>query len=415
MKIFAPLALLLALAACDDKPAPFGDFDNRVSIEQSSEVSTIFVKQSTLSDERSFYATTPKPVDRDVTLLFAADESRVADYNRRYGASAAMLPADFYEIEGAETIIAAGTNRSELVTVRFHDLDRLDTEALHVLPVSMSSSDGLAQLMSARTVYYVLQGASIINVVATLTEGNYIAFDEVLDGESSSCQVLNNLETFTLEALIRCRSTVLDAGIKTVMGIEGHCLIRISDNGLEPNQLQIVLPTPYGTINFSEASTCLIPAEKWTHIALTCDVVSGRMILYIDGKVAIDKSGNTFKAVDLGTPFVKSDKEVYGFNIGYSYTAGRELDGDITECRVWNVVRSQEEIAANVYEVDAASEGLVAYWKCDEGTGETIRDHTGNGNNGTAHASLKWTSVSLPEADAEADAGADAETGADEN
>lgn len=407
IKILAPLALLLALAACDDKPAPFGDFENRVSIEQSSEVSTIFVKQTTLSDERSFYATTPKPVDRDVTLLFAADESRVADYNRRYGASAAMLPADFYEIEGAEALIAAGTNRSEQVTVRFHDLDRLDTEALHVLPVSMSSSDGLARLASARTVYYVLQGAAIINVVATLSEGNYIAFDEVLDGESASCKVLDNLEAFTLEALIRCRSTVLDAGIKTVMGIEGHCLIRISDNGLAPNQLQVVLPTPYGTSNFSEAATCLIPAEKWTHIALTCDVASGRMILYIDGQVAIDKSGNTFKAVNLGTPYVNPNREVYGFNIGYSYTSGRELDGDITECRVWNVVRSQEEIAANVYEVDPGSEGLVAYWKFDEATGETIRDHTGNGNSGKAHAALKWTSVSLPEAAGTPEGGAD--------
>ena len=170
---------------------------------------------------------------------------------------------------------------------------------------------------------------------------------------------------------------------------------------------KFVLPTPYGTINFSEAATCMIPAEKWTHIALTCDVASGRMILYIDGQVAIDKSGNTFKAVNLGTPYVNPSREVYGFNIGYSYTSGRELDGDITECRVWNVVRSQEEIAANVYEVDPESKGLVAYWKFDEATGETIRDHTGNGNSGKAHAALKWTSVSLPEAAGTPGGGAD--------
>ena len=397
-KIIAPL-MLLAAAACDDKPAPFGDFDNRVSIEQSSEVSTLFVKQTTLSDERSFFATTPVPVEHDVHLLFAADESRVGDYNRRYGQSARMLPAEFFEIEGAEALIPAGTNRSATVTVRFHGLDRLDTGLLHVLPVSMTSSDGLPQLASARTVYYVLQGAAIINVVGTLTDGNYISFDGVLDGQSPSCKLLDNLETFTLEALVRCRSTVLNAGIKTVMGIESHCLLRISDNGLAPNQLQVVLPTPYGTINFSEASTCLIPAEKWTHIALTCDVASGRMVLYIDGKVAIDKSGNTFRAVNLGTPFVSPGKESYDFKIGYSYTSGRELDGDITECRIWNIVRSPEEIAAGIYEVDPESEGLVAYWKFDEGTGETIRDHTGNGNNGKANASLKWTSVSLPEVD----------------
>ena len=60
-------------------------------------------------------------------------------------------------------------------------------------------------------------------------------------------------------------------------------------------------------------------------------------------------------------------------------------------------MRTQEEIASHVYEVDPASEGLVAYWKFDEGTGDTIRDQTGNGNNGTADSPLKWTEVSLPE------------------
>lgn len=401
-KIIALLGVLLAAAACDDKPAPYGDFDNRVSIEQNSEVSTLFVKATSTTDERSFYATTPVPVERDVRLLFAADESRVGDYNRRYAGSAQMLPAEFFEIDGAEALIPAGTNRSATVTVRFHDLDRLDTESLHVLPVSMISSDGLAQLASARTVYYVLQGAAIINVVGTLTDGNYIAFDDVLDGMSAASAKLDNLTTFTLEALVRCRSTVLNPGIKTVMGIEGHCLIRISDNGLDPNQLQVVLPTLYGTANFTEASTCPIPAEKWTHIAVTCDTAAGSMTLYINGEVAVHEEGYQFKAVNLGTPFIDQSKKVNAFHIGYSYAAGRELDGDICECRVWNVIRTQEQIAAGVYEVDPASEGLVAYWKFDEGTGDTVRDHTGNGINGTAHAALKWSSVSLPETSGEA-------------
>lgn len=397
-KIIALLGVLLAAAACDDKPAPFGDFDNRVSIEQSAEVSTLFVKATSKTAERSFCATTPVPVERDVRLLFAADESRVGDYNRRYGQAARMLPADYFEIEGAEALIPAGTNRSATVTVRFHDLDRLDTEALHVLPVSMVASDGLDLLASARTVYYVLQGAAIINVVATLTDGNYIAFDDVLDGQSPVSARLDNLTAFTFEALIRCRSTVLDAGIKTLMGIEGHCLVRISDNGLAPNQLQVVLPTLYGTANFSDASTCLIPAEKWTHIAVTCDTAAGTMTLYINGQVALHEEGYQFRTVSLGTPFIDQSKKVHPFRIGYSYAAGRELDGDITECRIWNVVRTQEQIAGSIYEVDPASEGLVAYWKFDEGTGDTVRDHTGNGINGTAHAALKWSSVSLPEA-----------------
>ncbi len=396
--LLAACAVLLSLTGCNKKPAPFGDFDNKVYIDQNTSVTTLLVKQSATTDERSFHAATPKPVEREVKLLFEADESLVAEYNRFYGEQAEMLPATYFEVTGGETSIAVGSTRSADVTVRFHDLGQLDTRSLHVLPVTLRSAEGIAVLESARTLYYVLRGAAIINVVADLEDSNYIAFDKVLDGQSASSKVLNGLNTLTMEALVRCHDYVLEPGIKTVMGIEGHCLIRISDNDLAPNQLQVVLPTSYGGgTNFTEASTCLIPANEWTHIAVTCDVAAGRVVVYINGEVALDKSGNSFSAINLGQPKNDGQGKAHYFNIGYSYASGRELHGEICECRIWNVVRTQEEIASHVYEVDPASEGLVAYWKFDEGTGDTIRDQTGNGNNGTADSPLKWTEVSLPE------------------
>ena len=393
---FSLLGLVLAAASgCDNNPEPYGDFENKVYIDGNSNVATLLVKESTLSDERSFYAATPNPVDRDVRLLFEADENRVADYNRLNGEAAEMLPEDFFEIENGDNAILSGSNRSGEVTVHFRNLSELNTTSLHVLPVTLRSADGIAVLESARTIWYVLRGSAIINVVANLEDGNYISFQDVLDGKSESCKVLNGLTGFTMEALIRCRGTVLDAGIKTIMGIEGHCLIRISDNNLEPNQLQVVLPSGAFSSNFTDKNTCLIEPEKWTHIAVTCDTEGGGMAIYIDGKIAYTTTG-IFTAANLGTPAKATDRTNY-FNIGYSYEAGRELDGDICECRIWNIVRTQEQIASNFYEVDPESEGLVAYWKFDEGSGGTIRDYSGNGNNGTAHASLKWTSVSLPE------------------
>lgn len=388
---------LTAMTGCDKKPAPYGDFDNKVFIDQNTNIATLLVKQNTESDEHSFHAATPKPVDKEIGLLFDADADRVADYNRIAGEEAVMLPETYYEIMDGQTSIPAGTNRSADVTVRFRNLGELDTEALHVLPVTLQKADGMAMLESARTIYYVLRGAALINVVADLQESNYIAFDKVLNGESASCEVLNGLNAITMEALVRCNDYVLEPGIKTVMGIEGHCLIRISDNGLEPNQLQVVMPSASATANFTEKATCLIPANEWTHIAVTCDVTAGRVIVYINGEVALDKSGNSFLSINLGQPRIDAQQQKHFFNIGYSYTAGRELHGEICEVRIWNTVRTQEQIAANVYEVDPASEGLVAYWKFDEGSGETVRDHTGNNNNGTAHEKLKWNSVSLPE------------------
>ncbi len=45
----------------------------------------------------------------------------------------------------------------------------------------------------------------------------------------------------------------------------------------------------------------------------------------------------------------------------------------------------------------AASDGLVAYWKFDEGAGKTIKDQTSYGNDLTVEKELKWVNVSLPE------------------
>ena len=59
---------------------------------------------------------------------------------------------------------------------------------------------------------------------------------------------------------------------------------------------------------------------------------------------------------------------------------------------------SVEEINAknHFYKVDAASEGLVAYWKFNEGSGNVITDVT-NGYNLVANSAITWKPVSLPE------------------
>ena len=80
------------------------------------------------------------------------------------------------------------------------------------------------------------------------------------------------------------------------------------------------------------------------------------------------------------------------------YEAARYLDGDICECRIWNRVLTVEEIQAknHFYYVDPKSEGLVAYWKFDEGQGMSITDYA-SGNNLTANKDLTWKPLELPE------------------
>ena len=51
------------------------------------------------------------------------------------------------------------------------------------------------------------------------------------------------------------------------------------------------------------------------------------------------------------------------FKIGHSYgepeNMTRQLNGEICEVRIWNVIRSQEEIYKNMYDVDPQTTGLI--------------------------------------------------------
>ena len=119
------------------------------------------------------------------------------------------------------------------------------------------------------------------------------------------------------------------------------------------------------------------------------------MIVYINGKNKLEDTVDA-GAVNWGQTMTD---EGNGFWIGHSYNRDRWLEGEISECRIWNKVLTADEINAknHFYLVEPDSEGLVAYWKFDEGTGQTVTDYTGNGNNGMALDPISWVEVALPE------------------
>ena len=384
------MALALSGAAftgCGDDVTRNAPFDNKVYIDAASKTETMPLKNSFREATRTIRAAVPKPAGRDINLEFRADPSLAATYNSAYYDNAEPLGKEFYELLDAKALLSQGTVQSSEATVSFRDLNLLDRDKVYVLPVTIAAADGISVLQSASTHYYVFKGVPSISVVADMEKKNYVSIPTFLE-EKPSAAVCNDLERFTLEALIRVRK--FDPGIQTVMGIEGNFLLRISDNGLKPNQLQYV--TPYGNIS---NDACLLPTDKWIHIAATYDMNAREVKLYIDGELVGEQANlNYTEPASFGKPAGWQKQKFY---IGFSYEPGRELDGEMSELRIWNVVRTPEEIAGNIYEVEPDAPGLVAYWKFNEGSGLTITDHTGNGNDGVAKNPVKWTPVTLPE------------------
>ena len=276
--------------------------------------------------------------------------------------------------------------------------------------MTISQASGIALLQSSATAYYVVKRSSAITSAASLRD-NWINFP-TLDKASEGSMLFNNLTAVTYEAIIRVDDFSKHSEISTVMGVENYLLLRIGDASFPRQQLQFdgsgdSAQTPgFGKFPKKDESK-LLNAGEWYHIAATYDYATRKVCIYVNGKLQSEGS-------DLGnaaaTPFNLAGRAFYDlyqqdpvtyeqykgwggfrqFFLGKSYDDSRQLNGDITEVRVWSVARTADEIWENMYDVDPHTTGLIGYWKFDEGQGNVIRDWTGNGNDGVAENDLEW-------------------------
>ncbi len=115
---------------------------------------------------------------------------------------------------------------------------------------------------------------------------------------------------------------------------------------------------------------------EWQHVAAVLDRTTGAMKLYLDGVEAA--TGDLRSA-----PAIASDQPLF---IGRSLEGNPLFQGAVDDVRLWNTVRTPEQIAGGRDAALAGTEaGLVFYLPADETSGETLADATGNGHPATLH------------------------------
>lgn len=372
---FTLLLVFCISVVCSSCSDDMKSYDNK-AFTTSSKVGTILLKGTNDAEDAVIKTKIAKPEAIDVKVTYKADASLVGEYNLIYNESATIVPSENYEIFDDISVIEAGAMEGNDVVVHFKNLSDLDRDLVYVLPVTVADSN-IGFLKSTRTSYFVIKGAALINSVANITN-NYLAL------QSPESSTLNNLNQLTIEALVRIDQ--FGKLISTIMGIEGNFLFRVGDAGVPDNQLQ--LATSSG--NVTDAAW-QIPTNEWVHVAATFNSTDGAVEFYLNGV----KKGSTQYSGYRGVVNWASRS----FYIGKSYDNNRWLEGDICEVRVWNRVLTGDEIEAknHYYIIAPDSEGLMAYWKFDEGSGKVVVDHTGNGNTVVANADMRWDSVSLPQ------------------
>lgn len=366
-----------AFTACSDDTE---NFDNHIYVDGQTQTTTVLFKSTIKTGTGTFKVAMARPADQDIHVTVKTDASLVSTYNATFYQQAEALPEGSYKLVTDQTVIKAGGVSSDNLELSFSGLDQLDKEKIYVLPVTIAQSD-LSPLSHDNTMYYVFKGASLINTVPDMTKNLvYVKWNNP--------SVADNLRQLTAEALVRANK--FDKMLTSVMGIEDYFLIRIGDAGIPQNRLQIAWHQ--GNLTSEDLD---MPTNEWVHIAVTYDAdADGKIIIYLNGKNVLEGNKNLG-----GINWAQTmTDEGNGFWIGHSYNRERYFDGNISEVRIWNRVLCSDEINAkdHFYEVAADSEGLVSYWRFDEGAGTAIKDHTGNGNDATAVEALTWNAVELP-------------------
>ncbi|MCC8152813.1 MAG: DUF1735 and LamG domain-containing protein [Tannerellaceae bacterium] len=353
--------ILCMITACSEGDK--FDYNRSAILVTGTEVDPIvkFVVEDTPSSYAVTASATTKATE-DVIIKFAHDPSLVEAYNTVNKTSYYPVPDNTIQIEGNEGIIKAGSAGSTGITVKVISTDHLIDGRVYVIPVTIREVEGgdMDVLESSRTIYLrisrIMQFWSLDMNNPNLYS-NYIAPDELavnLTNYTYEIKCYINAWHTTPEQISRlCSFTAKDESNSN--------MLRFGENGQDINSLQWINPGG-GLISNTRFST-----EKWYTISLTYD--GSKFIMYVDGVKDSEMSGSaecTFQRLELGMSWE-------------SYPSKQYFNGRIAEARVWNRALSASELRLGLCGVDPQAEGLVAYWKFDEGEGHIFYDKTEHG------------------------------------
>jgi hypothetical protein len=352
----------LLWTACDSEGDKF-DYDKVGLLISGTE--QLPVQRFTVDELPASYAVTVKATRRcpkDVTLRLAIDTALVRTYNATHGTAYIAVPPSSVAIDDSEVTIRQGEALSTAAQVKVINTDDFIEGATYVIPVTIQqvTGGGGEVIESSRTIY--LQISRIISFYSL--ENNLNASSNYIFPDDK----MVNLTNYTIEFKVYSYLFGNVGNIKRVLAIEGKNeeeanMFRFGENGSAGGDiLQWVLP---GGRCFSSTH---FKTNRWYLVSCTYDGATFKM--YVDGVEDAQASGN-----GKSTPFQR-------FELGMSwgnYRSSQFFQGRLCEVRVWNRALTASEISMGFAGVNAHSDGLVAYWKMNEGEGHIFHDATGHG------------------------------------
>ncbi len=337
-----------------------------VYITAAERVVTTTLSASDNGGELSISVSSSQLAERDIQVEIDTDISLIQAYNERTGNNYSPLPAGSFELESSTLTIMRGTTISSGVNFRVLSVADFRDGESYLMPITITRANGISILEASQTIYVVVNRV-IISTVASLTN-NFFRVD-------FSSSNLNALRAITMETRVMVNNfQTLSPFISSIIGIEETFLMRFGDVSVGNNQLQIA-----GGVTATNVGMTFSP-NVWYHVAVVYNGSS--LFVYVDGRL-VAQSNNVVRTIDLTNDWMG------GFHIGFS-ERGRLLDGYISESKLWSRALAQSELVNGACGIDPSSEGLIAYWKFNEGSGNIANDLSGNGYNAIANRAVTW-------------------------
>jgi hypothetical protein len=137
-----------------------------------------------------------------------------------------------------------------------------------------------------------------------------------------------------------------------------------------------------------------ITTKKWFHVAVTFRFGYPETFKFYVNGTAI--SGGWVSGSGTEAPYVSTQPlwlcKIYS---GAGIPAGEPFNGLIVEARKYNRALSQSEIQRNMWNpLNPVRDGLVLWFPMLEGSGTTVKDYSGNNNNGILYNGVAWKELS---------------------
>lgn len=281
-------------------------------------------------------------VEEDVTVRCTVDSDVLDDYNAKAGTSFRILPATVCKIpERFRIPRGQAVSIAEFIEVGAFTEEMKNSGLQFAIPLRLVREAGGPELLASSECLILSLDQVIVTSVIALSKAKapliHLPFSQPYE-----------LNQWTLE--FRFNKSMMTNTVGQNIAFGGDA------GGYEIRTAVGASHKFYTKVNTVEMSTpTTLEANRWYHAAVVCDGVT--INVYLDGELEISKPA---------PGGVQKFRNRFAFGNGL-LMAKEKLLG--SECRLWGVARTQSQIRFNMYRVNPASEGLLAYWRFDEGEG----------------------------------------------